>query len=160
MGRRVVTLDVANRDQWIREVRFTLALTSGPVLVAGVLTLLFIEAHPWLAGLASLSRVVASKIFFGGVFLVNVRLAGTLFHDDFGEGLPRLMRSVALAETTTVIVPITTAAASIWAVALAHPAVAASLVTPQTLTRFGMILGGAEAVVLVVTWGVGRVLRL
>ncbi|MFZ4605781.1 MAG: hypothetical protein ACOYM5_05945 [Caulobacter sp.] len=159
MRRHVVSLREANRDQWLRETVISLAITTGPVAAAGIINLLFIEGPGLLADLAEIFRRAAVAIAVGWGFMVAGKLAGTLFHDDFGEGLPRLIRSLVLAELTTVIAPVLAIGASLWMVAAAHPKLVLPETAMQTLVGIAMGAGAVEAAVLVVAWLLGRLLN-
>jgi len=156
--RHVVSLREANRDQWLRETVISLAITTGPVAAAGIINLLFIEGPGLMADLAGIFRTAAVAIAVGWGFMVAGNLAGTLFHDDFGEGLPRLIRSLVLAELTTVIVPIPAAGVAYWAVMAAHPAIALPPIPPLAVAEMALMVGAAEAALFVLSWLAGRLL--
>lgn len=159
MSRRVVSLGTANRGEWLREVKVCLAVIVGPILVAGLLNLLFIEATPWLAVPARYLAKVFAVLAFGMAALVVLSIVRNLFYDDFGEGLSRLIRSLMLAELTTVIVPIAAAGGLLSAVASAHPVLAIRPIPLPAVVEIALFVGAGEAVLFVLAWIAGRLLR-
>lgn len=160
MNHRIVSLRHETARTWFGSVLVCMLVTAGPIVISGILTLLWVDADGKLAEAATLARKYSGFGVIAGAAGILPPISSQLFYDDFGDGLRGVFKGFAFTALATVAAPFAAVLISIWVLVLAHHDFTPVAVrATRAASNLAMFAAAGEAIFLGSAWLLGRLLR-